>query len=145
MLSVLRALHISLATCARSSFLPVFWPLSNFFFVCTHGLSQKKRVCLPLALCRAQPIWSESTSVVVSVWTSFWRPNFPLKSSEMLWKRWSQSIRNWSYTPLCTVFTGLWLAVILRWVSSSARLRNSFEHWEWGHSKVPLTSSALPW
>ena len=88
MLSVLRALHISLATCARSSFLPVFWPMSNFFFVCTHGLCQKKRVCLPLALCSAQPIWSEFTSVVVSVWTSFWRRDFPLKSSEMLYKYW---------------------------------------------------------
>ena len=61
----------------------------------------------------------------------------------MLWKRWTQSIRKWSYTLLCTIFTGLWFAVTLRWVSSSARLRNSFEHWGWGHSKVPLISSIL--
>ena len=119
--SVLRALRISLATCAGSSFLPVPRTLSE------------KCVCPPKGLWSAQPIRSQFTSVLASIWTSFWRRDFLLESSEMLWKRYTQSICNWSYTPLCTIFTVLWFAVTFRWVFSSARPRNSFEHWGWGH------------
>ena len=111
----------------------IFLP-PNFFdqcqtFLCKYPRTlSEKRVCPPLSLWTAQPIRSKFTSVVVSIWTSFWGRDFHLESNEMLWKRWTQSIRYWSYTPLCTVFIGLWFAVTLRWVSSSTRIRNSFEH-----------------
>ena len=97
----------------------------TFFFKYPRTLSEKC-VCPPFGLWSARPIRSDFTSALVSIWTSFWRRDFLLESSEILWKRWTQSICNWSYTPLYTVFTGLWILASLRWVSSSARLRNSF-------------------
>ena len=66
---------------AGSSFLPVFWPMSNFFCKYPRTLSEK-RVWLPLGFWSAQPIRSEFTSVVVSIWTSFWRRDFLLGSSD---------------------------------------------------------------
>ena len=97
-------------------------PFSQFFDQCQKFLQVPtdfvRKACLSTFRFVKRPTHSERvTSVVVLIWTSFWRSDFLLESSEMLWKRWSQSIRNWSYTPLCTVFTGLWFAVTLRWVS----------------------------
>ena len=63
-------------------------PSSQFFdqcqtFFCKYPRTlSEKRVWLPLGFWSAQPIRSEFTSVVVSIWTSFWRRDFLLGSSD---------------------------------------------------------------
>ena len=144
--SVLQALRISLATFAGSSFLPVFWPVSNF--CCKYPRTLSEKCVCPLSAFRFVKCPTHSERVYFGCGFNL---NFCLEarlSFGIQWnnlERWLQSIRNWSYTPLCTIFTGLWFAVTLWWASSSSRLGNSFKHWGWGHSKVPLTSSTLLW